>query len=197
VDVGSSRLTLSVSASSNRLSLAERSPLPACWWQDVSTHGTYLNRRRLAKKERAVLRPGDSVTFSNMALPSLRLAPEACRASRPALLVQHNAESELELFPLLKPHTAVGRGLAADLRLDQAFISSRQCAIEVRSPAIEVTPAPPLANRGQRSSGAQSSTASAPLPPPSVWLTDESRYAGFVKGSRLTLTLPTDYWPTP
>ena len=133
-----------------------------------------------------------------MALPSLRLAPDASRASRPALLVQHNAESEPELFPLLKPHTAVGRGLAADLRLDQAFISSRQCAIEVRSPATEVrgdpategTPAPPLATRGQGSSGGQTSTAPAPLPP-SVWLTDESRYGTFDNGQRLTLT------PTP
>ena len=148
-----------------------------------------------------MLRPGDSVTFSNMALPSLRLAPDASRASRPALLVQHNAESEPELFPLLKPHTAVGRGLAADLRLDQAFISSRQCAIELRSPAIEargdpaieVTPAPPLANRGQSPSGAQSSTAPAALPPsvpaplpPSVWLTDESRFGTFVNGQRAT-----------
>ena len=169
----------------------------------MSSFGTYLNGRRLAKKERAVLRPGDSVTFSNMALPSLRLAPDASRASRPALLVQHNAESEPELFPLRKPHTAVGRGLAADLRLDQAFISSRQCAIELRSPAIEargdpaieVTPAPPLANRGQSPSGAQSSTAPAPPPPsapaplpPSVWLTDESRYGTFDNGQRLTRT---------
>ena len=109
-----------------------------------------------------VLRPGDSVTFCSpgvalngltTGLPSLRLAPDASRAARPALLVQHHAESEPELFPLLKPHTAVGRGLAADLRLDHAFISARQCSIELRSPAselsadcaMEVTPAPPLA----------------------------------------------------
>ena len=159
--------------------------MPACLWQDVSSYGTYLNGRLLAKQERAVLRPGDSVTFCSAGLstglPALRLAPDASRAPRHALLVQHQAESEPELFPLLKPHTAVGRGLAADLRLDQAFISSRQCSIELRSPrdcAMEVTPAPPVAHRGHRSGGAHSSTAAAPLPPsvrPSVWLTDESR----------------------
>jgi len=58
-------------------------------WQDVSSYGTYLNGRQLAKKERAVLRPGDSVTFCSpgvalngltTGLPSLRLAPDASRA---------------------------------------------------------------------------------------------------------------------
>ena len=87
-------------------------------WQDVSSYGTYLNGRLLAKNERAVLRPGDSVTFCSpgvalngltMGFPSLRLAPDASRAARAALLVQHHAESEPELFPLLKPRTAVGR----------------------------------------------------------------------------------------
>ena len=138
-----------------------------------------MNDRRISKTERIALRPGDTVTFSGMAEPSLQLA---ANASRPALLVQLTAASEPEVFPLVKAHTAVGRGLAADLRLDQSFISARQCTIELSS-------APPLATAAQSSTAAlgptvtPESTVATPLRP-SVWLVDESRYGTYVNRQR-------------
>ena len=138
-----------------------------------------MNDRRISKTERIALRPGDTVTFSGMAEPSLQLA---ANASRPALLVQLTAASEPEVFPLVKAHTAVGRGLAADLRLDQSFISARQCTIELSS-------APPLATAAQSSIAAlgptvtPESTVATPLRP-SVWLADESRYGTYVNRQR-------------